>query len=135
MDPPDLGGAAEIYEQLGRSCMEKKLLQMNAKGYWLQAGLCLLGKTPYCCMAVWRYGRVAVWRYRHGGGTYRVLWDYMSVFFLDFWRLILQKGKMNVKKYVWCSIDIYPLYVLHIYIYFLYSVFLHTSFFRIVFFV
>ena len=44
MDPPDLARAAELYEQLGRSCMEKKLLQMNAKGYWLQAGLCLLGE-------------------------------------------------------------------------------------------
>lgn len=44
MDPPKLGRAAEIYEQLGRSCMEKKLLAMNAKGYWLQTGLCLLGE-------------------------------------------------------------------------------------------
>ena len=44
MEPPQLGRAATIYEKLGRSCMEKKLLQMNAKGYWLQAGLCLLGE-------------------------------------------------------------------------------------------
>lgn len=44
MDPPDLRRAASIYEDLGRSCMEKKLLQMNAKSYWLQAGLCLLGE-------------------------------------------------------------------------------------------
>eukprot|EP00903_Cladosiphon_okamuranus_P005768 g5718.t1 len=44
MDPPKLGRAAEIYEQLGRSCMEKKLLAMNAKGYWLQTGLCLLAQ-------------------------------------------------------------------------------------------
>lgn len=45
MDPPDLQKAAEIYERLGHSCMEKKLLAMNAKGYWLQTGLCLLGET------------------------------------------------------------------------------------------
>ncbi|CAN0001334.1 unnamed protein product [Scytosiphon promiscuus] len=44
MDPPKLTFAAEIYEQLGKSCMEKKLLAMNAKGYWLQAGLCLLAQ-------------------------------------------------------------------------------------------
>ena len=42
--PLKLGEAAEIYEQLGQSCAEKKLLQMNAKSYWLQAGLCLLGE-------------------------------------------------------------------------------------------
>ena len=47
MDPPKLGRAAEIYEQLGRSCMEKKLLAMNAKGYWLQTGLCLLGELVF----------------------------------------------------------------------------------------
>lgn len=47
MDPPNLTQAAEIYEQLGRSCMEKKLLAMNAKGYWLQAGLCLLGELRH----------------------------------------------------------------------------------------
>ncbi|CAM9636680.1 unnamed protein product [Ectocarpus sp. 6 AP-2014] len=41
---PNLTLAAEIYEKLGRSCMEKKLLAMNAKGYWLQAGLCLLAQ-------------------------------------------------------------------------------------------
>ncbi len=44
MEPPQLGKAAAIYEKLGRSCMEKKLLAMNAKGYWLQTGLCLLGE-------------------------------------------------------------------------------------------
>lgn len=44
MNPPDLGRAAEIFERLGKSCMEKKLLQMNAKGYWLQAGLCHLAQ-------------------------------------------------------------------------------------------
>lgn len=47
MKPPQLGRAAEIYEQLGQSCTEKKLLQMNAKNYWLQAGLCLLGELAY----------------------------------------------------------------------------------------
>ncbi|CAM9922123.1 unnamed protein product [Ectocarpus sp. 12 AP-2014] len=41
---PNLTLAAEIYEKLGRSCMEKKLLAMNAKGYWLQSGLCLLAQ-------------------------------------------------------------------------------------------
>ncbi|CAN0056462.1 unnamed protein product, partial [Ectocarpus sp. 13 AM-2016] len=41
---PNLTLAAEIYEKLGRSCMEKKLLAMNAKGYWLQTGLCLLAQ-------------------------------------------------------------------------------------------
>lgn len=49
MNPPDLGRAAEIFERLGKSCMEKKLLQMNAKGYWLQAGLCHLGKRKMFC--------------------------------------------------------------------------------------
>ncbi|CAM9702241.1 unnamed protein product [Ectocarpus fasciculatus] len=43
-DKPNLTLAAEIYEKLGRSCMEKKLLAMNAKGYWLQTGLCLLAQ-------------------------------------------------------------------------------------------
>ncbi|CAM9877666.1 unnamed protein product [Chrysoparadoxa australica] len=45
MDPPDFLGAAQIFEDLGRSCMETRLLQMNAKGYWLQAGLCYMASN------------------------------------------------------------------------------------------
>ncbi|CAN0360096.1 unnamed protein product, partial [Phaeothamnion confervicola] len=40
MNPPEFGKAADIFEQLGRSCMDTRLLQMNAKAYWLQAGMC-----------------------------------------------------------------------------------------------
>lgn len=44
MKPPDLARAASIFEDLGKSCMDKRLLQMNAKRHWLQAGFCLLGE-------------------------------------------------------------------------------------------
>lgn len=64
MDPPKLGRAAEIYEELGRSCMEKKLLAMNAKGYWLQTGLCLLGELSLLL------GSMTLRRDQHG----RVFW-------------------------------------------------------------
>jgi len=34
--------AAEIFEQIGRSCLGNRLLAANARGYFLQAGLCYL---------------------------------------------------------------------------------------------
>mmetsp|Transcript_37332 Transcript_37332/g.57305 ORF Transcript_37332/g.57305 Transcript_37332/m.57305 type:complete len:310 (+) Transcript_37332:107-1036(+) len=42
LDPPDLMRAAQIYENLGRRCLETNLLKYNAKGYFLQCILCHL---------------------------------------------------------------------------------------------
>mmetsp|Transcript_40303 Transcript_40303/g.47154 ORF Transcript_40303/g.47154 Transcript_40303/m.47154 type:complete len:321 (+) Transcript_40303:108-1070(+) len=42
LDPPDLLKGAEIYENLGRECLENNLLKYNAKGYFLQSCLCHL---------------------------------------------------------------------------------------------
>merc|ERR1712194_722423 len=42
LDPPDLLKGAEIYEKLGRECLESNLLKYNAKGYFLQSCLCHL---------------------------------------------------------------------------------------------
>ncbi|KAG5191187.1 alpha-SNAP [Tribonema minus] len=42
ISPPDYMGAAKIFEDLGRSCTSTRLLQMNAKGYFQQAVLCLM---------------------------------------------------------------------------------------------
>ena len=41
-DPPDLIRAAEIYEQLGKGCLDSNLLKYNAKGYFLQCVFCHL---------------------------------------------------------------------------------------------
>jgi alpha-soluble NSF attachment protein len=41
-DPPEYLAAAKIFEELGRSCTATRLLAMNAKGYFLQSGLCLM---------------------------------------------------------------------------------------------
>jgi alpha-soluble NSF attachment protein len=42
LDPPDLIRAAQIYDDLGRRCLDSNLLKFNAKGYFLQATLCHL---------------------------------------------------------------------------------------------
>lgn len=42
LDPPDLLRAAQIYDELGRKCLDSNLLKFNAKGYFLQAILCHL---------------------------------------------------------------------------------------------
>ena len=41
-DPPDYLRAAEIYEGLGKNCLDSNLLKYNAKGYFLQCVLCHL---------------------------------------------------------------------------------------------
>ncbi|KAL9180661.1 hypothetical protein ACHAXT_011114 [Thalassiosira profunda] len=42
LDPPDLLKAAEIYESLGRACLESNLLKYNAKSHFLNAIMCHL---------------------------------------------------------------------------------------------
>jgi alpha-soluble NSF attachment protein len=42
LDPPDLLRAANIYDTIGRKCLESNLLKFNAKGYFFQAILCHL---------------------------------------------------------------------------------------------
>jgi len=42
LEPPDLIRASQIYDDLGRKCLESNLLKYNAKGYFLQATLCHL---------------------------------------------------------------------------------------------
>jgi alpha-soluble NSF attachment protein len=42
LDPPDLLRAAQLYDTLGRKCLDSNLLKFNAKGYFLQAILCHL---------------------------------------------------------------------------------------------
>lgn len=42
LDPPDLVRASSIYDDLGRRCLDSNLLKFNAKGYFLQASMCLL---------------------------------------------------------------------------------------------
>lgn len=42
LDPPDFIRAAQIYDELGRKCLQSALLKFNAKGYFLQAILCHL---------------------------------------------------------------------------------------------
>lgn len=41
-NPPDYIRAAEIYEALGKNCLDSNLLKYNAKGYFLQCVLCHL---------------------------------------------------------------------------------------------
>ncbi|GKY94747.1 hypothetical protein MPSEU_000440100 [Mayamaea pseudoterrestris] len=45
LDPPDLTRAAQIYDALGRKCLDSNLLKFNAKVYFLQAVLCHLGNS------------------------------------------------------------------------------------------
>mmetsp|Transcript_4659 Transcript_4659/g.10285 ORF Transcript_4659/g.10285 Transcript_4659/m.10285 type:complete len:318 (-) Transcript_4659:363-1316(-) len=42
LDPPELLRAAEIYESLGRQCLESNLLKYNAKGHFLNGVMCHL---------------------------------------------------------------------------------------------
>ena len=42
LDPPELLRAAEIYESLGRQCLESNLLKYNAKTHFINAILCHL---------------------------------------------------------------------------------------------
>lgn len=42
LEPPNLLRAAQIYEDLGKNCLESNLLKYNAKGYFLQSVLCHL---------------------------------------------------------------------------------------------
>lgn len=41
-DPPDLIRASQIYESLGKTCLDSNLLKYNAKGYFLQCVFCHL---------------------------------------------------------------------------------------------
>lgn len=45
LDPPDLLKAGQIYDELGRNCLDSNLLKFNAKGYFLQAILCQLANS------------------------------------------------------------------------------------------
>ena len=45
LEPPDLIRAAQIYNELGRGCLESNLLKFNAKGYFLQSILCHLANS------------------------------------------------------------------------------------------
>lgn len=42
LDPPELLRAAEIYESLGRACLESNLLKYNAKSHFLNGVMCHL---------------------------------------------------------------------------------------------
>ena len=45
LDPPDLLKAGQIYDELGRNCLDSNLLKFNAKGYFLQSILCQLANS------------------------------------------------------------------------------------------
>lgn len=42
LNPPNLLRSAELYEKLGKDCLESNLLKYNAKGYFLQSVICHL---------------------------------------------------------------------------------------------
>lgn len=42
LETPELIRAAELYEKLGKDCLDSNLLKFNAKGYFLQSVLCQL---------------------------------------------------------------------------------------------
>jgi alpha-soluble NSF attachment protein len=42
LNPPEFLQAAELYEKLGKDCLDSNLLKYNAKGYFLQSILCHL---------------------------------------------------------------------------------------------
>ena len=42
LDPPEFLQAAQLYEKLGKDCLDSNLLKYNAKGYFLQSILCHL---------------------------------------------------------------------------------------------
>lgn len=45
LDPPDFVRASQMYDDLGRRCLESNLLKFNAKGYFLQAIFCHLASS------------------------------------------------------------------------------------------
>jgi alpha-soluble NSF attachment protein len=45
LDPPDLLRAAQIYNDLGRKCLDSNILKFNARGFFLQAILCHLANN------------------------------------------------------------------------------------------
>lgn len=57
LEPPDLIRAAQIYEDIGKSCLDSNLLKYNAKGYFVQAVLCHLanGDSVASSQAYQRY--------------------------------------------------------------------------------
>jgi len=57
LDPPELLRAAEIYESLGRSCLESNLLKYNAKTHFLNGIMCHLanGDSIGASQALHRY--------------------------------------------------------------------------------
>lgn len=59
-DPPDLLRAAQIYDELGRQCLDSNLLKYNAKGYFLQAIFCHLanGDSIAAQQAQTKYGHL-----------------------------------------------------------------------------
>jgi hypothetical protein len=44
LDPPDYEKAAEVFAQVGSDCMSSNLMKFSAKGYFLQAMLCILAR-------------------------------------------------------------------------------------------
>ena len=60
LDPPDLLRAAQIYDDLGRQCLDSNLLKYNAKGYFLQAIFCHLahGDSIAAQQALGRYANL-----------------------------------------------------------------------------
>lgn len=57
LDPPDLIKGAQLYEDLGKNCLESNLLKYNAKAYFTQAILCHLanGDAVASSQALSRY--------------------------------------------------------------------------------
>ena len=57
LEPPDLLRSAQIYDDLGRQCLESNLLKFNAKGYFLQSIMCHLanGDSIGASQAMQRY--------------------------------------------------------------------------------
>lgn len=45
LEPPDLLRAAQVYDELGRNCLDSNLLKFNAKGYFLQNIMCQLANS------------------------------------------------------------------------------------------
>lgn len=60
LDPPDLLRAAQLYEDLGKNCLDSNLLKYNAKGYFLQSVLCHLanGDSIAGAQAVSKYSNL-----------------------------------------------------------------------------
>lgn len=57
LEPPDLMRACQIYDDLGKRCLDSNLLKFNAKGYFLQSTLCHLanGDSVGASQALARY--------------------------------------------------------------------------------